>query len=84
MQLAAEQDDPIVAQVLKRVSDRRLEFLADCYRELGYTSKQAKERAMLTYLVFVGSLHATLGDSSNPAIRMTRVGALLSELLIEQ
>jgi AcrR family transcriptional regulator len=46
-----------VAATLRRISDRRLRFLVDAYRELGFTRADAAEQALLAYTAYVGVLH---------------------------
>ena len=46
-----------VAAALRRISDRRLRFLVDAYRELGFTRADASEQALLAYTAYVGVLH---------------------------
>ncbi|HSP17662.1 MAG TPA: helix-turn-helix domain-containing protein [Thermoanaerobaculia bacterium] len=55
--LTATSADPAVAQVLRRVSQRRIRFLAAAYRELGFAPAGAKERALLAYTAYLGMIH---------------------------
>ncbi len=54
--LAEAADDPIVRRVLKRVASSRIEFLENCYRELGLPVRQAKVKAVLAYAAYRGLL----------------------------
>src|SRR5258707_15650893 len=49
--------DAAVAAVVRRVSERRLKFLVDSYRQLGLRAAEARQRALLTYAAYVGALH---------------------------
>lgn len=48
--------DPIVEPILRRVSERRLDFLAQCYQAMGSTPKEARYQAHLAYAAYVGTL----------------------------
>jgi len=50
-------DAPNVAAALRRINERRLRFLLDAYRELGFTPADARERSMLAYAAYIGALH---------------------------
>jgi hypothetical protein len=54
--LALSSDTAVVAAV-RRVSQRRLKFLVDSYRQLGLAAAEARTRAMLAYSAYVGALH---------------------------
>jgi AcrR family transcriptional regulator len=45
---------PVVAPILHRVSRRRIDYLAKCFRALGFGSEAARHRAVLTYAAYVG------------------------------
>ena len=49
--------DPEVAAAVRRVSQRRLRFLVDSYRQLGLPAAEARTRAQLAYSAYVGALH---------------------------
>src|SRR5207247_9049694 len=49
--------DADVAAAVRRVSERRLHFLIDSYRQLGLGSVEARKRALLAYSAYVGALH---------------------------
>ena len=58
---------PHVSAALRRVSERRMKFLIAAYRDLGMSSKQALDRARLTYAAYIGLLH--LRRQSLPGLR---------------
>jgi AcrR family transcriptional regulator len=62
--------DPAVAEALRRISGRRLQFLETAYRELGLGRKEAREQALLAYSAFVGALH--LRQRGAPGLRTRR------------
>lgn len=55
--LSAAAGDPIVKPVLQRVSQKRTDYLADCYRRIGFTEDRARLRARLGYTIYVGFIH---------------------------
>lgn len=52
--LCAASDDPRVKPILERVTQRRLDYLAKAFRELGLDGESARHRARLTYTSYVG------------------------------
>lgn len=52
--LVAHADDPVVAPVLHRVTQRRVAFLADGYAELGLPLMRARHQAVVAYAAYVG------------------------------
>lgn len=54
--LAAASRDPLVAEFASRVSQRRLEFLTECYQALGLSSREARKWASFAYSTFLGTL----------------------------
>ncbi|WP_346136226.1 hypothetical protein [Lentzea roselyniae] len=52
--LVAHADDPVVAPILHRVTQRRVAFLADGYAELGLPPAQARHQAVVAYATYVG------------------------------
>jgi AcrR family transcriptional regulator len=56
-------DHPLVVPVMARVSQRRIEFLTEVYREAGMAARPALNQARLTYAAYVGflQLNFTLG-----------------------
>jgi AcrR family transcriptional regulator len=55
--ISAAADDPAVRPVLHRVSKRRIDFVARCYRQLGFSGQNARHRARLAYAAYLGFLH---------------------------
>lgn len=49
-------DDPTVGPFLRRVSERRVDYLEDCYRALGFSATEAHHRALLAYAAYVGTM----------------------------
>lgn len=52
--LCAASDDPRIRPVLERVTQRRLDYLAKAFRELGLDPESSRHRARLTYTSYVG------------------------------
>lgn len=49
-------DDPIVRPILRRVSERRVDYLVECYRALGLAPEEARHWARLAYAAYIGTL----------------------------
>lgn len=54
--IAAAEDHPLVAEFVRRVSERRLDYLAECYRALGFSPASARHWARFAYATFMGNL----------------------------
>lgn len=54
--LAAAADHPAVNAIVERVSQRRLNYLFDCYRSLGMSEREAGHWSRFAYATFVGNL----------------------------
>ena len=52
--LCAASDHPRVKPVIERITQRRLDYLAKAFRELGMDESAARHRARLTYTSYVG------------------------------
>ncbi|MEO6084040.1 MAG: TetR/AcrR family transcriptional regulator [Umezawaea sp.] len=52
--LLAAADDPIVAPVLKRVTDGRVRYLELLFHDLGFSADASRRRAVLAYSVYLG------------------------------
>jgi AcrR family transcriptional regulator len=52
--LLASADDPLVAAAVKRVTERRLSYLAMLFGQLGFTPAQARRRAVLAHSIYLG------------------------------
>ncbi len=60
--LLASADDPLVRAALRRVSERRINYLAEQFRELGVAPAQARHWAVLSYSAYLG--HAQLARTA--------------------
>src|SRR5215204_7460915 len=49
-------EDPVVRPVLQRVTEQRVGYLEECYRELGLSPEEARHRALLVYAAHAGTL----------------------------
>lgn len=54
--IVAHAGDPAVAPVLRRVTDRRVAFLAQVYAELGLPAAEARRQALVAYAAYTGWL----------------------------
>jgi AcrR family transcriptional regulator len=52
--LLAAANDPAVGPVLKRVADKRLDFLERIFREIGFAAGESRQRARIAYSAFLG------------------------------
>ena len=52
--LLAAANDPVVGPVLKRVADKRLDFLERIFREIGFPAGESRQRARIAYSTFLG------------------------------
>ena len=52
--LMAAQDHPLVAQVLSRVTSKRIGFLTDAFADIGWQEAAAKQQAILLYAAYLG------------------------------
>jgi AcrR family transcriptional regulator len=52
--LLAAANDPVVGPVLKRVADKRLDFLERIFREIGFAAGESRQRARIAYSAFLG------------------------------
>jgi AcrR family transcriptional regulator len=57
--LLASADEPVVASALRRVTERRLTYLATLFGQLGFTQAQAKRRAVLAHSIYLGQAQLT-------------------------
>ena len=64
--LLASAGDPMVAAALHRVTDRRLNYLAGLFGELGFEANEARRRAVLAYTSYLG--HAQLARTAPAAV----------------
>lgn len=54
--IADAANDPIVEPILQRVSERRFDYLEQCYLALGSPPARARHQALLALAVYVGTL----------------------------
>ena len=59
-ELLKAMDHPVVQPVMRRVSQRRLEYLTASFRQAGLGRTEAQHRARLTYAAYVGFLQLAL------------------------
>lgn len=52
--ITAHADHPVVAPVLRRVTARRIAYVARCYADLGATPAIARRRAVTAYAAYLG------------------------------
>ncbi|WP_433263705.1 TetR/AcrR family transcriptional regulator [Actinosynnema sp. CS-041913] len=75
--MLAAKDDPAVAPVLRRVAERRIGYLEDLFRAMGFPDGTARHRAVLAYSVYLGQAQLL---SSTPHV-VTARRALLEDML---
>jgi AcrR family transcriptional regulator len=54
--LHAAAADPVVAPVLARVTERRIDYLAMLYGKIGFPAEDAARRAVLAYTTYLGTI----------------------------
>lgn len=54
--LAGSDHDPLVAAALRRVSQKRLAFLTECYKMMRYSDARARNRAVVAYACYLGMI----------------------------
>jgi AcrR family transcriptional regulator len=54
--IAAAEDKPLVREFVQRVSERRMQYLFECYRALGFDEVRAGHWARFAYATFMGNL----------------------------
>ncbi len=54
--IAAAEDHPLVNEFVRRVSERRMGYLVECYEALGFKSARAQHWARFAYATFMGNL----------------------------
>lgn len=63
--LAADATHPIVAPVLARVTERRLDYLTSVFRQAGRDPATARRQAITAYAIYIGWIHL---QHTNPAL----------------
>lgn len=81
-ELCAAASNPIVSPVLKRVTDRRMAYLATAYKELGLGAGAAENQARLAYSAYLGFLQLQ-GQEQAPDVESDTFEGYL-EHVIEQ
>lgn len=59
--LLASADDPLVAEAVGRVTERRLGYLASVFEQAGFAQDAARRRALLAYSVYLGQAQLMRG-----------------------
>jgi AcrR family transcriptional regulator len=67
MAVLATADHPLVAPVLARVTERRIEYTARLFRDLGFSARTARERGLLAFTAYLG--HAQLAHATPQLVR---------------
>jgi AcrR family transcriptional regulator len=81
--LLAAATHPLVKPVVDRVTQRRLRYFAEAYRQLGLTKPRARRRALMLYLSYIGvfdSLRLGLADLTDAELA-AHAGEVLSTLV---
>ena len=79
--LSAAAAHPTVRPVLHRISEKRMSYLADCYRALGFSSEDADHRAKLAYMIYVGFIHLNREARDGRPIQADYVRHILETLV---
>lgn len=54
--IAAAEDHPLVSEFVRRVSEKRMAYLVECYEALGFDPPRAQHWARFAYATFMGNL----------------------------
>jgi AcrR family transcriptional regulator len=68
--LIATADHPVVSPVLTRITERRLEYTAALFRDIGFPPREARHRSLLAYSAHLG--HTELARSAPGALPTKR------------
>lgn len=49
-------DDPVVRPFLTRVTERRIGYLEECYRALGFPPEEVRYKALMAYAAYAGTV----------------------------
>lgn len=83
--LLANAHDPLVAPVLRRVTQRRLDYMAGLFEQLGLRPVEARRRALLGYTAYLGFVQLAHGAPgalpAEPNERRRFADSVLSALL---
>jgi AcrR family transcriptional regulator len=84
VKLLASKDDPRVDKVLQQVTRRRIEYVAQCYRDLGLDDEAAANWALLAYVSRIGLIHAqhATDDGVLPEDRRPSYLAFLEDVMM--
>jgi AcrR family transcriptional regulator len=72
VRLLPSASDPVVGEVVQRAQRKRLDFLAEIFRDAGFTPAEAWLRARLAYSIALGWHHQRLIDGSERATARER------------
>jgi AcrR family transcriptional regulator len=82
----AQPDHPLIAPVLRRVTERRLQILAAGFKDLGLSPAKARRQAVLVYATYVGwlQLRRTAGHLVPEVAAEGRDARLAVDHLVDQ
>jgi AcrR family transcriptional regulator len=78
--LTADPEHPAVAEVIARVTARRVSYIADQLSDLGINADEARRRALLAYTAYLGS--STLARSAPGTMPQGRDAERLVESMV--
>lgn len=52
--MASKADDALIGSIVRRVTEKRIDFLTSIFSEIGHTPARAAQRARLTYAAYLG------------------------------
>lgn len=79
--LLACPDHPVVAPILRRVTERRIGYLTSLYSALGLGGPAARRRAMLAYATYLGTVQLRRALPARPPISAASKRAYLADAL---
>lgn len=84
--IVAHAKDPVVAPILQRVTQRRVEYLAEVYAELGYSDADARHQALVAFSAYTGwlQLRRTAPDALPELVNRSKTGTDARAYLADQ
>ena len=84
--LQSSTDNPLVADALRRVTDRRLDYLATLFVRLGFPAAAARRRALLAHSIYLGQAQLIRGTPAvlprTPAARRAHLDDALLTMTV--
>lgn len=82
--LLAHPEQPVVRRRVRRVTQRRLDYMSAQLQRVGWPTDQSRERAVLLYYLYVGSLQTryVLPRQADDSVRRQQVELVFESLVV--